>query len=57
MRVLRELHLVPAQFWRAAGVSAIILSAIITPDGSGVTMAILSGPLFLLYGAGVLFIK
>jgi sec-independent protein translocase protein TatC len=61
MHVLSGLRLVPAQFWRAhwrvALVSTIVLSAIITPDGSGVTMCILSVPLLLLYGVGALFTK
>lgn len=40
--------------WRAAMLIVVLFSAIITPDGSGVTMVILSVPLLLLYGAGAL---
>jgi sec-independent protein translocase protein TatC len=61
MLLLSQIHLVPAQFWRAqwriAVAGVVIFSAIITPDGSGVTMVILSIPLLLLYGAGVLLTK
>lgn len=42
------------QHWRGALVSAIIFSAIITPDGSGVTMMLLSLPLFFLYLIGAI---
>lgn len=58
MKVLSSIGIVPPTFWRAhwrASILVIILfSALITPDGSGVTMVILSIPLLLLYGAGVL---
>lgn len=59
MKVLSSVGLVTPTFWRAhwrASILVIILfSALITPDGSGVTMVILSVPLLLLYGAGALF--
>lgn len=35
----------------------IIFGAVITPDGSGITMWFISGPMLLLYLLGVLFIK
>ena len=58
MKTLSSIGLVPAAVWRThwrASILVILLfSAIITPDGSGVTMVILSVPLLLLYGAGVL---
>lgn len=51
-----RLGLVPHGFWirhwRGAVLSAILFSAIVTPDGSGVTMAFLSAPLVGLYGVG-----
>lgn len=40
--------------WRYAAVIFLILSAIITPDGSGVTMVLLTIPLSILYGIGAL---
>lgn len=38
--------------WRAAVLTILIVTAIITPDGSGISMAILSAPLILLYFLG-----
>ena len=56
MKVLSSIGIVPATVWRthwrAAMLIIIVFSALITPDGSGVTMLILSVPLLLLYGAG-----
>ena len=58
MRVLSAAGIVPATVWRthwrAAMLIIVVFSALITPDGSGVTMVILSIPLLILYGAGVL---
>lgn len=58
MAVSSRIGLIPHGFWlrhwRGAVVTAIIFSAIITPDGSGVTMAFLSVPLLGLYAAGAL---
>jgi sec-independent protein translocase protein TatC len=57
MIALSATGLVPPAFWRlhwrGAVATAIIFSAVITPDGSGVTMVILSIPLMLLYGVGI----
>lgn len=39
--------------WKTALVSFLIISAVITPDGSGVTMVLLSLPMMSLYGVGV----
>ncbi len=51
-----RIGLIPREFWllhwRGAVASVIIFSAIITPDGSGVTMILLSVPFMLLYGLG-----
>lgn len=59
MVTLSSIGIVPARLWkshwRAAALIVFVFSALITPDGSGVTMVILSVPLLLLYGAGVLF--
>lgn len=56
MALLSVLGIVPASFWgnrwREAVLIVAIASAIITPDGSGVGMALLSAPLVFLYGAG-----
>ncbi len=61
MYVLTKIHLIPAAFWqahwRAAVLITIIFSAIVTPDGSGVTMLLLSLPILVLYGLGLLFAK
>lgn len=58
MVVSSRIGLIPRGFWfghwRGAVVAAIVFSAIITPDGSGVTMAFLSVPLMGLYVAGAL---
>jgi len=39
--------------WRYAVIFFLIISAIITPDGSGITMIFLSFPMALLYGIGL----
>lgn len=56
MAVLTRSGLVSRRFWfrhwRGAVLSALFFSAVITPDGSGVTMAFLSVPLVALYGVG-----
>ena len=41
--------------WRYAVLIFLIISAIITPDGSGVTMVLLSLPMTGLYGVGIIF--
>ncbi|MDP1721598.1 MAG: twin-arginine translocase subunit TatC [Candidatus Gottesmanbacteria bacterium] len=43
--------------WRGAVLAVLIFSAIITPDGTGVTMLFLSAPLGTLYVAGALMCK
>ena len=49
------------RFWRNnfryAAIVLVIFGAIITPDGSGVTMWFVSGPMLLLYLAGMLFVE
>ena len=51
--------IVPAAFWaekwRYALVGCLVLSAVITPDGTGVTMALLFIPLAALYALGYFF--
>ncbi len=58
MVLLTAMGAVSHQFWfenaRYALVFFLILSAIITPDGSGVSMLLMSAPMSLLYGAGAL---
>lgn len=58
MAASAKIGLAPASFWakhwRGAILSAVIFSAVITPDGSGVTMALLSVPLLCLYAFGTL---
>ena len=57
MFLLNRLGLASAEFWRHnwghALVTFLVLSAIITPDGSGISMILLALPLAVLYGAGV----
>ena len=49
------------RFWRDnfryAAIVLVIFGAVITPDGSGVTMWFVSGPMLLLYLAGMLFVE
>src|SRR6185437_15488777 len=56
MALLSMLGLVPPKLWadyaRFAVLLVLIVSAIITPDGSGVGMMLLSVPVCALYGAG-----
>lgn len=41
-------------YWRQVIVTILVVSAIITPDGSGVSMVLLSVPTALLYGGGII---
>jgi sec-independent protein translocase protein TatC len=54
-------EMVERRFWRDniryAVVIIAIFGAVITPDGSGVTMWFVSGPMLLLYGVGMVFIE
>jgi sec-independent protein translocase protein TatC len=58
MVLLSFLNIVPASFWknnwRYAQMTFLVFSAIITPDGSGVSMILLSLPLTVLYVVGVI---
>lgn len=58
MVLLSRIGLIPATFWRShwrgALLVTLIFSAIVTPDGSGVTMVFLALPLMILYGSGVI---
>ena len=53
--------MVDADFWRKniryANVIIVIFGAVITPDGSGVTMWFIAGPMIGLYLAGMVFIE
>ena len=61
MVLLTRLSIIPHEWWwehwRGALLTSLILSAVITPDGSGVTMAFLFIPLMLLYGIGAVLSK
>lgn len=61
MSILTHIGVVSQEFWmkhwRGALLSVVILSAVITPDGSGVTMLFLSVPLAVLYGVGAMASK
>lgn len=58
MTALSRIGLAPRGFWmrywRGAVITAIVFSAIVTPDGSGVTMIFLAGPLLGLYFIGAI---
>lgn len=58
MFMLSAIGIFPATFWRehwrGAVVAVAVFAAVVTPDGTGVTMIILSIPLLLLYGFGIL---
>lgn len=58
MVMLTRVGILSQQFWfihwREAILSTVIFSAVITPDGTGVTMVFLSIPLLVLYGIGAL---
>lgn len=57
MYLLSLLGVVPPhlwnEHWRSALITFLVISAMITPDGTGVTMILLSLPMALLYGAGI----
>ncbi|MGN6821440.1 MAG: twin-arginine translocase subunit TatC [Candidatus Nitrosocosmicus sp.] len=61
MFVLTRLHIVKLVFWKNNfkyfAIILIIFGAFITPDGSGVTMWFVAGPLIFLYILGVVIIK
>jgi len=53
--------IIDASFWRKniryAIVVIVIFGAVITPDGSGITMWFIAGPMFALYAAGMFFVE
>jgi len=53
--------IIDASFWRKkiryAIVVIVIFGAVITPDGSGITMWFIAGPMFALYVAGMFFVE
>lgn len=59
MVLLSRLSLVSTEFWlshwKGALITALIFSAVVTPDGSGVTMILLFIPLMILYALGIIF--
>ncbi len=61
MFILSSSGLVSIQFWiknlKYALLIIIIFGAIITPDGSGITMWFISGPMLALYLIGIAIIK
>ena len=58
MVLMSYLKIVPARFWqdnwRYAVLIFLIVCALITPDGTGISMVMLSAPLSLLYGFGII---
>ncbi|MGD1834420.1 MAG: twin-arginine translocase subunit TatC [Nitrososphaeraceae archaeon] len=61
MYVISLSEIVDKNFWirnfRYAIIILVVFGAIITPDGSGVTMWFITGPMTLLYLSGILLIK
>lgn len=61
MYVISLSEIVDKHFWirnfRYAIIILVVFGAIITPDGSGVTMWFITGPMTLLYLSGILLIK
>jgi len=61
MILISKLGLVDASFWqknsKIAMLSILIFAALITPDGSGVTMILLSTPIVVLYFTGYAIIR
>ena len=61
MFLMSRLGLIPADVWkthwRYALFSFLVISAIITPDGSGISMLLLTLPLSALYGVGTIISK
>jgi len=53
--------IIDVSFWRKniryAIVVVVIFGAVITPDGSGITMWFIAGPMFALYVAGMFFVE
>lgn len=53
--------MVDSDFWRKniryAIVAIVIFGALITPDGTGVTMMLVAGPMIALYATGMIFIE
>jgi sec-independent protein translocase protein TatC len=61
MWALTKTQIVNTNFWkdnlRYVAILLVILGAIITPDGSGITMWFIVGPLMLLYVIGIITIQ
>jgi sec-independent protein translocase protein TatC len=61
MALLAKLSIMPYERWlknwRGVLVLALIFSAVVTPDGSGITMVFLFVPIVLLYGIGLVVCK
>jgi len=61
MYAVGQSGLVDAKFWRSniryAIIIIVIFGAVITPDGSGVTMWFIAGPMIALYLAGMVIVE
>jgi sec-independent protein translocase protein TatC len=61
MYIISLAELIEYDFWkrnlRYSIIIFIIFGAIITPDGSGVTMWFISGPMILLYITGIFIVR
>ncbi len=45
------------KYWRIAAIAIFFFGALITPDGSGVTMTLVAAPMLVLYLIGYLFVR
>ncbi len=61
MYAVSKIGIVDSKFWRGniryAIVAIVIFGAVITPDGSGVTMWFIAGPMIALYLIGMVVIE
>ena len=61
MWALTKIGVVPPSYWknnlRYAFVVMIVFGAVVTPDGSGVTMWLVAGPMMILYVLGYWFVN
>jgi sec-independent protein translocase protein TatC len=61
MYAITQFKIVKPMFWRDnlrhVIILVVIFAAVITPDGSGITMWFVAGPMLLLYLVGMMFTK
>jgi sec-independent protein translocase protein TatC len=61
MYAINQAGMTDAKFWRKniryAIIAIVIFGALVTPDGSGVTMWFIAGPMIGLYLAGMILVE